>query len=130
MGPTARTVLYLVTLVALPALLACQAEEEPPTPPQQVSESPFHYPEDLWDAGVEGETILRLFVNTEGSVDTVQVDQPSGYEAFDSAAVVGARELRFDPARRGEEPVSVWVLLPVRFDLPESGSDTTAAVEP
>jgi periplasmic protein TonB len=121
--------LLLLLLLAVPLLGACQEEEEP-VPPRQLSESPFHYPEELWDAGVEGETVLRLFVNPQGLVDTVQVEQGSGYEAFDTAAVAGARDLRFEPATRGDDSVSVWVLLPVRFDLPRSGTDTTVAVEP
>lgn len=111
-----------LTIVGV-ALTAGCAEELPRTPPQQLSGSPFHYPEELWDAGVEGETLLRLFVLPSGEVDTVRIERASGYAAFDSAAVGGARDLRFEPARRGEEPVSVWVLLPVQFQLP--GSDTT-----
>lgn len=102
------------------------AEELPETPPRQLQGSPFHYPEDLWDAGVEGETLLRLFVTTEGGVDTVRIEKTSGYAAFDSAATTGARELRFEPARRGPEPIGSWVLLPVEFDLPASDSGKAA----
>lgn len=80
--------------------------------------SPFHYPEELWDAGVEGETVLRLWVNEAGNVDSVQVERTSDHPAFDSAAVNGARDLRFEPARQGETVVGSWVLLPVQFDLP------------
>jgi periplasmic protein TonB len=125
----------MLLLLSLP-LAGCE-EAEPTTPPTQISESPFHYPEELWDAGVEGETILRVFVTPEGLVDTVQVEHGSGYEPFDSAAVHGARDLRFEPAMQGEEAVSVWVLLPVRFDLPGSAAadtvrtaDTAAANRP
>ena len=106
---------------------AC-AEELPETPPRQLQGSPFHYPEELWDAEVEGETLLRLFVTGEGGVDTVRVERTSGYAAFDSAAVIGARELRFEPGRRGEDPVSAWVLLPVQFELP--ASDSAKAAKP
>jgi periplasmic protein TonB len=89
----------------------------PETPPQQVSESPFHYPEDLWDAGIEGQTMLKVFVSAGGVVDSVEVEESSGHPGFDSAAVEGAHRLLFEPARRGEEPVGVWVLLPVQFDM-------------
>jgi periplasmic protein TonB len=104
------------------------AEEVPETPPTQLAGSPFHYPEELWDAGVEGETLLRLFVDPEGAVDSTRVERTSGYPAFDSAAVEGARDLRFEPARRGEEAVGAWVLLPVQFDLP--AADSAAGGEP
>jgi TonB family protein len=102
---------------------AC-GEEQSETPPRQIATSPFHYPEDLWDAEVEGETTLRLFVTVRGLVDSVQVERSSGYPAFDSAAVQGAADLRFEPARRGDDPVDTWILLPVRFEMP---TDTMAA---
>lgn len=113
-----------VAVLAL-SLSGCE-EPEPINPPRQLPGSPFHYPEELWDAGVEGETILRLWVNAEGAVDTVRVERTSDYPAFDSAAVNGARDLRFEPATQGEATVGAWVLLPVQFDLP--GSDSVGAV--
>jgi TonB family protein len=113
----------LALLVA--ALGGCE-EAEPITPPRQLPGSPFHYPEELWDAGVEGETVLRLWVNPVGAVDSVRVEQTSDYPAFDSAAVNGARDLQFEPARQGQGTVGTWVLLPVQFDLP--GSDSAGVV--
>lgn len=100
----------------------------PVIPPKQMAGSPFHYPEDLWDAGVEGETVLRLFVTAEGGVDTIRLERSSDHAAFDSAAVSGARDLRFEPARQGPDPVGAWVLLPVQFDLP--GADTARGGAP
>lgn len=98
------------------------AEELPETAPRQLAGSPFHYPEELWDAGVEGETLLRLFVTPEGGVDSTQIERTSGHPAFDSAAVGGSHDLRFDPATRGDQPVGMWVLLPVQFELPDSAT--------
>ncbi len=120
---------FLVTIPVFwsAVILAACAEEPPETPPRQLSASPFQYPEQLWDAGLEGETMLRIRVAASGEVDSVQVQQSSGYAAFDSSATAGARELRFDPARRGEEAVETWVLLPVQFDMKTPGS---AAPEP
>ena len=63
-------------------------------------------PEDLWDAGIEGETVLRLYVTESGAVDSVRVEKGSGHLAFDSSAVLGARDLRFEPATR--EHARVW----------------------
>ena len=103
-------------LLCLFLLTAC-GPELPEVPPRQLSSSPFQYPEELWDAGVEGETTLRLFVSEQGEVDSARVEQSSGYPAFDSSAIAGASDLRFEPARRGEDPMGVWVLLPVQFNL-------------
>ncbi len=115
-------------LLAAPVVIltGCNEEEATPEqPPRQVSSSTFHYPEELWENRVEGETTLRIFVTDDGTVDSARVDETSGYEEFDSAAVRGAYDLRFEPARRGDEPISVWVLLPVRFDLPNGEEEAT-----
>jgi len=102
-------------VMAVLLLAACGGGEEE-VPPQQISASTFHYPEDLWDAGVEGETLLRVRVTTEGAVDTAVVERSSGEAAFDSAAVQGAYDLRFEPAQRGDRAIEAWVLLPVQFN--------------
>lgn len=116
-----KRIAILAQAFALVLAAGC-AEPAPEVPPRQLAGSPFHYPEDLWDAGVEGETLLRLFVNPLGAVDSTRIERTSGHEAFDSAAVAGSRDLRFEPARQGDEPVGVWVLLPVQFELPDSAN--------
>lgn len=108
--------LPLAALLVGTTLVAACKEQVPIEPPKQLSESPFQYPEEMWDTGVEGETTLRIFVTERGTVDSARVEQSSGYAPFDSAAVTGAKELHFEPARQGEDSVAVWVLLPVQFD--------------
>ena len=80
--------------------------------------SPFRYPIPLWDARVEGETILMVHVTDRGGVDTAYVLGSSGQTAFDSAALAGARALRFEPARRGGDSIASWARVPVRFRMP------------
>lgn len=77
--------------------------------------APFVYPLELWDQKVSGQTVLLLRVTELGAVDSVLVATPSGFEEFDSAAVRGARTLRFTPGRQGELRVPMWTKLPVRF---------------
>ncbi|MFV1986929.1 MAG: energy transducer TonB [Gemmatimonadota bacterium] len=79
---------------------------------------PFEYPRAAWLRGVGGETILRIHIASNGAVDTVAVAESSGDQALDSAAVAGAHLLRYRPAKRGEELVSVWAYLPVRYPMP------------
>lgn len=81
-------------------------------------DSPFRYPIQLWDRRAEGETMLMVHVTDAGAVDTAYVLVPSGEPAFDSAALAGARELRFDAARRGDDRIAMWVGVPVRFRMP------------
>lgn len=77
--------------------------------------TPFVYPVQLWDRQVSGQTILLLRISELGAVDSVMIATPSGYEQFDSAAVQGARTMKFTPGRQGERRVAMWTKLPVRF---------------
>jgi periplasmic protein TonB len=117
-------------LAAALLLAACERGPVPETPPRQLSASPFEYPEDLWDAQVEGQTTLRLFISDHGSVDTVRLEKTSGYAAFDSAALAGGRSLRFRPATRGGKAVAAWFLLPVKFELNPADSAAAAPSHP
>src|SRR3954471_3848348 len=96
--PTSHTA---AALAATLLLAACERGPVPETPPRQVSESPFQYPEELWDAQVEGQTTLKLFISQQGTVDTARIDRGGGSAAFDSPALAESRQLRFRPATRG-----------------------------
>ena len=80
-------------------------------------ESPFQYPADLYDQGVEGEVRLKLYVDSAGRVvpESTRVSSSSSTPALDSAAVAGARELRFAPAHRNGVPVGAAFYQPVIF---------------
>ena len=81
--------------------------------PSLVSgELPFKYPPSLYARRVQGNVMLKLFIDRDG--------RPSGYAELDSAAVTGARELRFVPAKLGGEPIATSVLFPLFFRHPEA----------
>jgi protein TonB len=84
-------------------------------PAPLYGEVPIEYPLRLWDQDLEGETLLRVRVTDTGEVDSVVVVESSGHGAFDSAAVAGALEMKFRPARRGGKRIEVWAQVPVHF---------------
>ena len=86
------------------------------------SEPPFHYPAPLYAPKLQGNVTLRLFVDANGRAvaDSTRVEETSGYPAFDSAAVAGAKELRFVPAKLRGEPMAMTILFPVYFRHPEA----------
>ena len=128
MNPT-RPPLALLALW-LAATAACQREPVVESQPVPLAPPSFQYPEELWDAGVEGKTVLRILITEQGTVDSARVETASGYAAFDSAALAGTSALRFDPARRDGTPVRKWVLLPVEFDItPPADSAHPAAAQ-
>lgn len=85
-------------------------------PALRSQELPFRFPARLWRAGAEGEVVLRVHITEAGTVDSVLLETSSGHDELDAIALRGARELQYHPALRGEEPVAVWALLPVRFE--------------
>ena len=75
------------------------------------------YPMSARRAGIQGTTLLGVFVGADGRVSEVVVRQSAGHPDLDAAAAQAVRRWRFEPARRGAEPVAMWVLLPVEFRL-------------
>ena len=75
------------------------------------------YPDSARREGIEGETLLRFQVLTNGRVASVSVARSAGHTDLDRAAMEAVRTWLFEPARRGKEAVTVWVTLPVRFQL-------------
>lgn len=120
-----------LALLALTCAAACGREAAPIELPQPISEtSPFEFPVALWDQKVEGESVLLVHVTANGQVDSVYIHESSGHAAFDSAAVAGARALRFRPAYRGDERIAMWARLPVRFSRNGVTADGLEAVQP
>lgn len=119
-----------MALVAGAALGACSdqqrraiAGDRPDEPPVMVNkELPFRYPAPLYARKVQGNVMLRLFVDRDGRVmpDSTRVEESSGFSSLDSAAVMGSQELHFIPAKLHGEPLGVAVLFPVYFRHPEA----------
>ena len=102
-------------VIAVFLLAACGGGDEFQRPIPLYGEIPVEYPTDLWDQDIEGTTVLRVLVNEMGEVDSAEVVESSGYPAFDSAAVQGVMDLRYSPARRGDDRIEVWATVPVNF---------------
>ena len=82
-------------------------QENPPPP----------YPPMARRRGYEGTVLLVVLVEKQGTVKDLRVLRTSGYPVLDQAALDAVRKWRFEPGRKGEEPVEMWVNIPVRFQL-------------
>lgn len=97
---------------------AAPRRDEAPVPLD--AESPVEYPLALYDQGIGGTVVLRLFVTAEGVVvpDSTRIQESSGYPALDSAALASAPRLRYAPALRDGQPVAAPFTQPIIFRPP------------
>jgi len=73
------------------------------------------YPQLSRRYGETGLVRLRVYVSANGRAERVEIDQSSGFERLDTAARNAVFGWRFTPARRGNERVAAWVLIPISF---------------
>lgn len=76
------------------------------------------YPSMSRRLGEEGRVMLWVMVEADGVPSKVEIRTSSGHARLDQAAVDAVRNWKFVPARRGSEPVSAPVVVPLSFALP------------
>ena len=83
---------------------------------------PFRYPTAAYTKKIQGNTILRIFIDADGNVqpDSTTIAEASGTPALDSAAIVGARVLHFIPAKKNGQPQAISILFPVYWRHPDA----------
>ena len=89
-------------------------------PVMQNTKVPFRYPDALVASGVRDSVVLRIFIDSLGAVrpESTRLEQKSHYPQLDTAALTGAKDLVFTPARRQGHPMAVSIKLPVQFNPP------------
>ena len=75
------------------------------------------YPPLLRDAGIGGTILVYFFIDADGDVEDVRINESSGHPALDDAALRVADVYRFTPARNRDELVPVWVSFPITFQV-------------
>jgi protein TonB len=65
----------------------------------------------------QGTVLLRVFVAVAGDPITIELKQSSGFPRLDNAAREAVQAWKFIPAKKGDQPVAAWVVIPIRFSL-------------
>jgi protein TonB len=78
---------------------------------EQISKQLF-YPSEAIERGLQGETLVLLFLDESGNAVAARIEASSGHALLDEAAVRAARTLRSLPASAPREAI-----VPVRFRL-------------
>jgi TonB family protein len=100
------------------ATLSPPSEEEIVFVQPKYGENPKPlYPPEARKNGFHGEVLLKVEVLSNGQVGKIEVKKSSGHEVLDRSALNTVRKWKFVPARKGETPVSLWVNIPIRFQL-------------
>ncbi len=61
--------------------------------------------------------MIWILIDVEGRVARSVLRQTSGRDTFDQAALKVAEIMRFEPALYSDEPVAVWLTVPIRFKM-------------
>lgn len=95
---------------------AYQITEEPRFLTPDTERAP-PYPEEAKAKELQGNVLLRVYVNEQGRVSRVKVLERLGGGCTEAAVRWAKSKWRFSPAKAGEEPVGMWITVPVRFVL-------------
>ena len=109
-----------------PAFKEAPAPAPAPSPPA-VSQPRFDagylqnpapaYPALSRRLGEEGKVVLRVFVDPGGRPSQIEIRTGSGSPRLDQAAQEAVWRWKFVSARRGDEAIGAWVLVPIVFNL-------------
>lgn len=113
--------------------LAKAESEEKATPHEKIAEEPVIeqakfdvaylnnpapiYPKMSRRQGEQGRVLLKVLVSEKGIAEQVQLETSSGFEKLDQAAVDVVKKWSFVPAKRSNQAISAYVLVPVKFSL-------------
>jgi len=75
------------------------------------------YPQEARERGYQGEVLLRVEVLSNGRVGQIEVKRSSGHDILDQSALSTVKQWKFIPAKKGESTLSLWVNVPIKFQL-------------
>lgn len=86
-------------------------------PPRLLIKSALDYPSEARQNSVSGFVLLKILVNTSGSVESVQVEHSEPRGVFDAAATRSIKEWKFEPAIVKGQIVAAWTMQKIKFEL-------------
>ncbi|MEJ2691286.1 MAG: energy transducer TonB, partial [Deltaproteobacteria bacterium] len=101
---------------ATPAAPAPPVRRQLAVPAYQRNRQP-EYPPMARRRGYSGTVMLKVLVDAQGQVAGLTVEQSSGHHILDEEALKSVRQWLFSPATEDGTPVSMWVSVPITFQL-------------
>jgi len=103
-------------VVAPPSL----PDRDPDYQASYLNNPPPPYPMTARRMGWQGRVVLNVEVLASGSPGQVKLQQSSGHDVLDTAAIKAVSGWRFVAARQGGQAVTKWFLVPIPFILKET----------
>ena len=116
---------------AVYALLASRVHAQAPTltPPELLQDAEAEYPRAARAQRLEATVVLKLTIDTQGTVSDAEVIEPAGH-GFDEAARQASLRFRFAPAKRDGVPIIATIRYPYRFEPPPPTTGSIAGRVP
>lgn len=111
-APDAGTAQITQTATAAPSAIVWEHHPRFRVPPR-----PAVYPPRAIELGHQGEALVRVRLQPDGSAAEIVLWRGSGFDLLDKAALAAVRGWQFMPAMRNGHAVAAWVEIPVRFHL-------------
>lgn len=134
--PVRQKIAPATPMIAAPSAAAESVAAPAPTPNTAVAAAPVSaavsqprfdadylsnpapvYPSLSRRMGEDGKVVLRVLVDPDGRPTQIEIRSSSDSPRLDRAAQDAVWRWKFIPARRGDEAVSAWVLVPIVFNL-------------
>ncbi|MBD3401473.1 TonB family protein [candidate division GN15 bacterium] len=85
--------------------------------PEMIYQEQPDYPRLARQASLEGDVVVQVLVDKDGTVRDAIVAKSSGTASLDEAAIEAAKECRFKPGIQNGQPVACWVSFTYNFRL-------------
>lgn len=85
--------------------------------PRYNENNPPAYPSPARRRGYAGVVMLSVEVLADGRVGRLEIKKTSGYDLLDKSARETVKGWKFSPGKKMGTPVTMWVDVPVRFEL-------------
>lgn len=121
--PVTEAVADAPTPPAPPTAPASSAPAEPQIVPPNFVAAYLNNPAPVYPYAAKsrresGTVLLRVLVMADGTAGDVKIEKSSGSSSLDQAARdVVFKRWRFVPAKRGDQTVEAWVIVPMEFTL-------------
>lgn len=108
----------LLAIISVVGLMSCASSSKFQRP-KVISDQPLDYPLSAQLDRIEGDVLLAVYVEEDGTPQHVKIVESSGNAELDSAAYRFAHDLSFKPALLDENQIASWTKLLLRYRLSE-----------